>query len=163
MLSLSRKTDYALLILTVLAQRPREFTSLRLLAKEKRLPRRFIAHVVRPLLARGILESREGVAGGYRLKKAASAITVQEVVAAEEGGVALASCLNPAKEYACSQKAVCTVRGGLPLVQRLMLETLARHTIADLLRTHSFHSAGRVGTRLAEERNGSSAVQRSRR
>lgn len=144
MLSLSRKTDYALLILTALAERPGEFTSLRLLAKERRLPLRFIAHVVRPLMTRGILESREGVSGGYRLKKRPSEITVQEVVAAEEGGVALAACLDPTKHYACPQKSVCTARGGMPAMQRLMLETLAQHTVADL---------------LTEERNAARPVQ----
>jgi Rrf2 family protein len=133
MLSLSRKTDYALLILTALAKRSKAFTSLRKLAEEKHLPYRFVAQVVRPLIRRGMLESREGIHGGYRLAKDASGITVHEVVAAEEGGVALARCLNPEKEYACPQKAACTARGGMSLLQRMILQTLSQHTVADLL------------------------------
>ena len=132
-LSLSRKTDYALLILTALAGRQRQFLSLKVLAETYHLPYRFVAQVVRPLIQRGLLESREGAAGGYRLAKKPADISVREVVAAEEGGIALASCLNPAKHYACPQKTVCTARGGMPAVQRLLLETLARHTVADLL------------------------------
>lgn len=133
MLSLSRKTDYALLILTALAERPNVFTSLRDLAKEKNMPYRFVSHVVRPLLRAGILESREGVGGGYRLAKEPSAVTVHDVVAAEEGGVALAACLDATKHYACPQKAHCTVRRGMPTVQRLVLQTLSKHTLADLI------------------------------
>lgn len=133
MLRFSRRTDYALLILTALAARPQVFTSLRCLAREKRLPYRSVAQVVRPLVHRGILASREGVGGGYRLAKDASAITVRDVVAAEEGGTTLVSCLDPAKHYACPQKASCTARAGMPMVQQLMLETLSRHTVADLV------------------------------
>lgn len=133
MLSLSRKTDYALLILTALAERPDVYTSLRDLAREKRLPYRFVSQVVRPLLSHGMLESREGVAGGYRLAKDPASISVRDVVAAEEGGVALAACLDASKHYACPQKAHCTARGGLPSLQRLVLQTLAEHSVADLV------------------------------
>lgn len=133
MLSLSRKTDYALLILTALAERPTVYTSLRDLTKEKNMPYRFVSQIVQPLLHAGILESREGAGGGYRLAKEPSAITVQDVVAAEEGGVALAACLDPSKHFACQQKEHCTVRRGMPTVQRLVLQTLSKHTLADLI------------------------------
>ncbi len=134
MLSLSRKTDYAILIVTALAKRPAAFLSLRALAAERHLPYRSVAHVVRPLTSRGILESREGLHGGYRLARAPREITIQDIVAAEEGGVALASCLDPRRGYGCPQLSVCPARQGLPRVQQLVLRSLAQYTIEDLLR-----------------------------
>lgn len=92
-----------------------------------------MAHVVRPLVRAGILESREGISGGYRLLKDPATVTVQDIVAAEEGGVVLAACLDATKHYACPQKSHCTVRQSMPIVQRLILQTLSKHTLADLV------------------------------
>jgi Rrf2 family protein len=136
MLSLSRKADYALLIITALANASEGFTSLRELARKHHLPYRFAAQVVRPLVACGILESREGVRGGYRLARATSDITIQDIVAAEEGGVTLAACLDPTKDFACAQKAWCSARRGMPALQQLVLQALSQRTVADLLNSH---------------------------
>jgi len=131
MLSLSRKTDYALLLLSALAEKPNDYISLSLLSKERNLPYRFIAQVARALLKNRIIESREGSSGGYRLARKSSDITVKDVVLAVEGGVALASCLNP--EKSCSQLSFCPARKGLPAVQKLIMDTLSAKTIEDLM------------------------------
>ena len=94
MLSLSKKTDYALLVLTTLAQQPKGYVSLRELAMKKQMPYRFLAQIARALVHDGLIISREGSGGGYRLNKPAKKISVSDVVTAIEGGVALASCLS---------------------------------------------------------------------
>lgn len=133
MLGLSRKTDYALLLVTALARQGSGFVSLRSLAETYRLPYRFASAIVGELVKAGILESREGLKGGYRLAKDPDAITVTEVLSATEGTTALVACLDPAKDYACPQKTWCASRAGMPAVQRIVREALATHTIADLV------------------------------
>lgn len=133
MFSFSRKTDYALLILTALAERPEVFTPLKRLAEERRLPYRFVSRIVSPLCEHGLLESREGARGGYRLQRHPSRISVWDVVVAEEGGMALTPCLDHARSSLCPQEAVCTARRGIPTVQEIVAESLASHTLADIM------------------------------
>ncbi|MDO8512277.1 MAG: Rrf2 family transcriptional regulator [bacterium] len=132
MLSLSKKTDYALLVLTTLAQKPKDYVSLRELAVRKNMPYRFLAQVARALVHDGLIISREGSGGGYRLKKSAKKISVSDVVTAIEGGVALASCLSHS-ETECELAVNCPLKKGMPSIQRMVLKTLTKKTVADLL------------------------------
>ncbi len=133
MLGLSRKTDYALLILSALARRGSAFVSLRALARDHRLSYRFAAEVVGLLTRAGLLESREGVRGGYRLARAAGDVSVAQVVHATEGGIALAGCLDPRTHGACPQKEWCTAKSGVGALQRMLLQSLATMTLADVV------------------------------
>ncbi len=134
MLSLSRKTDYALLILTSLAGSCDGYVSLRALARDLEIPYRFASTVMQPLVENGFVESKEGAGGGYRLAKPSSRITVRDVVVAEEGGVAMAACLDSEKAHTCTRKHVCAARRGISAVQRIVLDALASRTIADIVR-----------------------------
>jgi Rrf2 family protein len=134
MLSLSRKTDYALLILTSLADSRGEYVSLRKLADDLQIPYRFASAVMKPLVEKEVVESKEGAGGGYRLMKPPSRITVRDVVVMEEGGVAMASCLDSEKRFTCARKHECAARRGISAVQRIVLDALASRTIADIAR-----------------------------
>lgn len=131
MLSLSKKTDYALVLLSELARKPREYVSLRALSDEKNMPYRFLAQVAKVLRGAGLTESREGAAGGYRLAKAPAKISVSDVITAVEGGVALSECLESLG--GCSIAATCPMRGKMPEMQRLVLNTLKKKSISDLI------------------------------
>lgn len=134
MLSLSRKTDYALLMLTSLADNQKGYISLRMLAQDLDIPYRFAGAVMGPLVKKKLIESKEGAYGGYRLAKHPSRITVRDVVVAEEGGVAMAACLDSEKAHTCTRKHVCTARRGISAVQRIILDALASRTIEDIAR-----------------------------
>lgn len=133
MFGLSRKTDYALLLLTALARQQGAFVSVRGLVRAYRLPYRFAAHVLSVLAHAGIVEAREGVKGGYRLARAPEAITVDGVLAVTEGTTALVSCLDPKRHFACPQKTWCTARPGVGVVQQRIRASLRGLTVADLL------------------------------
>lgn len=137
MLGLSRKTDYALLIVTALAGRRGTYVSIRSLAKEYRLPYRFASQIVGLLARGGILESREGVNGGYRLGRDPGAITVRDILRVTEGDVALVSCLDARRHFACPQKARCGARGGVGSIQRRFLQSLGTMTVADVARENT--------------------------
>jgi len=132
MLSLSKKTDYALLFLASLAEKPKEYLSLRTVAREKKLPYRFLAQIARALVHGGLIISREGSGGGYRLSKPAKKIRVSDVVMAVEGGVALTSCLSHS-ETECALAVNCPLKKGMPSIQRMVMKTLTKKTVADLL------------------------------
>jgi len=134
MLALSKKTDYALLLLIALAKSEKKYVSLREISSARHLPYRFVAQIARDLAKEKILESREGVSGGYRLAKPANKISVKDIVYILEGGIALTEC---AEGKVCKQAGFCPAKRGVSEVQRLVLETLGSKNLADFLNHHA--------------------------
>ncbi|MDP3685765.1 MAG: Rrf2 family transcriptional regulator [bacterium] len=137
MLGLSRKTDYALLLVTALARSPREFVSVRALSRAHRLPYRFASQIIGELARAQILDAREGVKGGYRFAKDPATVSVADVLRATEKKRAFVSCLDPITHYACPQKAWCGAKANVGLLERNLLAVLQRTTVADFLRAPS--------------------------
>lgn len=99
MLALSARVDYALLLLTLLAKgKSDNFISLSTLARKTKLPGAFLSRIAVELAAGGILQSKEGVDGGYRLAKNPEKITIAEVIEVIEGSWALTKCAHKLEE-----------------------------------------------------------------
>jgi Rrf2 family protein len=95
MLKLSRQTDLSLLLLTDLSRLKRgESLSLSAWAKTTKLPYRFLTKVAGQLVKAGLIKSREGRSGGYRLAKKAQEISVSEVLNKLEGKTEPVKCLR---------------------------------------------------------------------
>ncbi len=87
----SAKVDYAMRALLVIAQESGENGTLIKgdhLASEQAIPARFLEGILRQLRQAGIIASQRGAEGGYRLARAASDITVADVVRALDGPLA---------------------------------------------------------------------------
>ena len=88
----SAKVDYAMRALLELAAvsnvDPRALVKGDALAAAQNIPMKFLESILRDLRHDGIVSSRRGVDGGYRLDRAATEITVADVVRALEGPLA---------------------------------------------------------------------------
>lgn len=79
-LKLSKKAEYALRALLAIASDPGPGpVSVRRLAEEQALPRKFLEAVMRDLRDGGLVHSAPGKQGGYRLAKPAASIALREV------------------------------------------------------------------------------------
>lgn len=67
MLSLSRKSDYALISLAYMAERPEQVCSAREIAASQGLPLPLLMNILKTLHTHGLLKSQRGVKGGYRI------------------------------------------------------------------------------------------------
>lgn len=86
MFTLSNKSDYGLLLLTLLAgNRGHEFVPLSDIQGKSGLPKAFISKIAAELANAGIIESKEGVSGGYRLLKKPKQITIARVTQILDG------------------------------------------------------------------------------
>ncbi len=95
MLSLTRKTDYALVALAHLARQKAtggQPLSARCIADEYSLPRQLLMSLLKSLHRAGLVESTRGVRGGYDLARPSRQITVAQVVEAIEGPARLTPC-----------------------------------------------------------------------
>ena len=72
-LRVSARADYAIRLVVAMACSPGEVLSREHLAQSEGLPVKFVDHVLRQLRNGGLIESRRGRLGGYRLARAAGA------------------------------------------------------------------------------------------
>jgi len=80
MLCLSKKTEYALMALSYLADWPGRVASAREIAGEYGLPLALLMNILKTLQSHGVLESTRGVKGGYRIRGELSQLTLYEFV-----------------------------------------------------------------------------------
>jgi Rrf2 family cysteine metabolism transcriptional repressor len=102
--------------------------SLRQIAKEKKLPFKYLEQVAIPLRESGLIEAKEGKGGGYFLKRKYQEISIAEVVGVLEGPVEEGYCSGCPKVAACGQKDVWAEVGDK------VRETIGNKTLADLIR-----------------------------
>ena len=110
MFKVSTKGDYGLVLLSALAESAsREFLSLSAVAKAKHLSVQYLSQIVLPLKEAGIVESKEGKRGGYRLAKGPSEITLMEVLEVLEGGIKPVPCCDGTGETECERAGNCSI------------------------------------------------------
>jgi Rrf2 family iron-responsive transcriptional regulator len=107
-ISVSRKTDYAVRILLHLACLGQEAqVSIATIARIRRMPVSFVRRLIAPLIASGLLTSIRGIRGGVRLGRPAADISLLDVIDVVEGGLALNHCLEVGH--------TCPLAGGCPV------------------------------------------------
>ena len=79
-LRVSARADYALRLVVAMAAQPEVVLPREALAHTEQLPVKFLDHVLRQLRDGGLIESRRGRHGGYRLSRDAALISVADVV-----------------------------------------------------------------------------------
>jgi len=130
MLKLSKKVDYGLLFLTALARSGnKEFVSLKKVAEKYKLPYKFIGQVASELNQAGVVQSREGVKGGYKLAKKARDISVGEVVKVLEGKISPVGCMRGVE---CDCEKECGHKEVVKKMARKAQRFLESQTIEDL-------------------------------
>ncbi len=92
-LRLAQSTGYAFRVVAALASAPNRSMAIAQVAEEERLPKSFLAKIVRGLVKAGIVIARSGAAGGIRLARDPEQISLLEVVEACEGGYARQQCV----------------------------------------------------------------------
>ena len=137
MLSLSRKTDYALVALAYLgAAAGAGAVSARQVAEATGLPEPVTQAVLKQLATARIVASTRGAAGGYELARDPGQVTVLEVVVAIEGPVQTAACCDgnlPILGQDCRLAGDCTISPAIKTLHRRLVGVLEETTLADLL------------------------------
>ena len=138
MISLSRKTDYALVALAYLAQRRGDGTgavSARRIAEHFNLPLALLMNLLKDLSRAGIVASTRGAQGGYELVVSPQRVTLKQVVETIEGPLRLAACceqVEPGDDVSCRIAEGCLIREPIRRLHAKLETLLAQTTLADL-------------------------------
>ena len=141
MLRLSKKTDYALMAMAHLAQKPGS-SSAREIAEQYGIPIELLAKVLQRLTQRGLLTSQQGTRGGYQLSRPAASISLADVIYAIDGPVAVTACSSHADR--CGQFDTCNVRNPLRRIREIIVSALSGTSVLELAGEHGAPVAAQV-------------------
>jgi FeS assembly SUF system regulator len=130
LLRVTRLTDYATVVLTVLAARPGTVLSASELAERSGLEIPTVAKVLKPLAQAGLVEGFRGASGGYRLARDAAAISLVEIVEAMEGPLGMTECSLHAGN--CGIERSCGVRANWRRINDVVADALRDVSLAQM-------------------------------
>lgn len=127
---ITRETDYALRALARLA-REESSVSVSKLAELEDIPSVFLRKIMQRLQKSGLVTSRQGALGGYRLVVGPKDISVKDVVEAVQGPVVVNACLAEDNDDICARVDWCPFRQKLCQLQEMVNEQLSNAVLAD--------------------------------
>lgn len=129
---LTRQTNYAMRILMYCAANDGRLSRIPEIARAYSVSELFLFKILQPLVENGLVATVRGRNGGVRLGRAASEITLFDVVRVTEESFAMAECFeNDAAE--CPLIDSCALNAALREALNAFFSVLERHTIADLV------------------------------
>ncbi len=151
MRTISKRTKYGLQAMLALG---REYSSAKpvliaTLASQEQIPVKFLELILLDLKGQGVVASKSGKGGGYRLTRAPAEITVGAVIRMLEGPLAPLPCASenafrPCDD--CGDVEACGTRIVMREVRDAIAEVLDHTTLADVLRKVEDVRAQRAST-----------------
>jgi Rrf2 family protein len=130
MLKLKRETDLGLILLEELSTLgKKDYLSLQNWTKRRNLPYRFLSKVAGNLKRAGLIISKEGKDGGYRLAKKSRQVKLGDVIKALEGSFALSRCRSGLK---CSCQSYCRHKTLMGRLSQVVETELNRYSLQSL-------------------------------
>jgi Rrf2 family protein len=137
MLKLSKKVDYALILLGQLQASGAcpgspaiQTASAREMAERHNLPQPMVANSLKSLTGARILASTRGAQGGYVLAQDARQISLAQLIEALDGPIGLTDCTGA--EPACELQSGCPMHSPIQRVQARFREFMTSYTLADI-------------------------------
>ena len=134
MLQLTKKTDYAILALSFLAQRPDEKCAAREIAEQFNVPSALLMNVLKTLCQGELVRSIRGAKGGYVLAREANSISLADIITVIEGPVAFVQCATKTKDGKgpCDLAGTCPVSRPVRKVHKQLSEFLRNVSLAQI-------------------------------
>ena len=152
MIKLGRLTDYAVTLLTQMVSGREGVWAASDLAEKTGLPMPTVSKVLKQLAKAGVVETKRGASGGYRLAREASAISVAMIVEAMDGPIALTECADGGNHH-CSVEPICPMNGHWNKISYAVRQALAAVSLADMVMP-SLAPGHPPSTMLRERRDG---------
>ncbi len=111
-----------------------EVLRIQTISEQQNIPKRFLEQILNDLKSAGIVESRRGMAGGYRLSKPPEQISLATVIRHIEGPLAPVSCVSE-KFYSrctCPDESKCGIRSVMKDVREAIVKILESVTVEEL-------------------------------
>lgn len=142
-MKLSRKGEYALRAMVVLAERyDKGVIHIQEIADREHLPKKFLEQILRDLSRAGLVEGRRGARGGYRLIKPPSEVTMAAIVRTIDGPLAPLGCVSQLAHVECPERDRCGLREVMQEVRNAIARVLENVSLADICARSRASSGG---------------------
>src|SRR5438876_8436668 len=134
-MKLSLRGEYALRALLVLGLNYKQsVVRIQTISQQQNIPKRFLEQILNDLKSAGVVASKRGVAGGYRLARAPEEITLAAVIRHIEGALAPVSCVSERfyEKCSCPDEARCAIRSVMKEIREAIVTIMESTTLADL-------------------------------
>ena len=131
MFQISAKTDYGLLIMLTLARQSGQITPLSPLAKHLGVSSSYLSQIAKDLTKAHLINSKEGVGGGYYLARSAEQIRILDILEALSGKMKVRCAHGEAKT--CPHFKQCGLKSAWPILLDDIKSSLAKRSLASLL------------------------------
>jgi Rrf2 family protein len=136
-MKLSTRGEYALRALLVLGRDYKEDDSvvrIQQISAQQNIPKRFLEQILNDLKSARVVESKRGVAGGYRLSRPPEKITLAEVIRHIEGALAPVSCVSERfyEKCSCPDEARCAIRSVMKEARDAVVKVMETVTVAEM-------------------------------
>jgi Rrf2 family protein len=142
MLTVTRKSDYALVALLHLVRHGDRVSSAREIADQNQVPSAILMNILKTLSQNSMITSVRGPRGGYRMTRAPQDISLLTIISAVEGPVNLFQCSRQdlpdeceRDGQGCEREDWCPVSPSAREVSRRLRAFLESVTLADILNT----------------------------
>lgn len=129
----SKKVEYALIAILHIARKEEgELTTARELSAEYNIPPEVLGKVMQRLARKKLIQSVQGIRGGYRLKMPIDRVNLSQIVDAIDGPIRIVSCVEKTDHRGCRQISYCNIKNPMALIQLKMESFLGQITLKDL-------------------------------
>ena len=132
---INRDTDYAARALCYMAKREKEeeghVTTVSELVKHLQMPQPFLRKILQILNIEGVLTSRRGQGGGFRLARAPEKIYLTELIRIFQGPISFNECIF--KRKVCPNRGECVLRRKMLQIEQHAVNQLKSINVAHLL------------------------------
>jgi Rrf2 family protein len=171
MLQLTKRTEYGLIALVHLVDRPGVFVSAREIGDAYKVPRRLLAEVLKTLSREGLLLSHRGANGGYQLVREPELVSVAEAVSVLEGAPDASACSPPApadsllpllESSSCDMSPTCPIKTPIQRLRDGIWSLLQQTSLRDLAApSHETMTANPLGELLSSAHSQTLTLGRS--
>ena len=130
MLKLSKKTDYAIILLAHLGEQEAP-VSAQEVANFYRLPYPMVANILKQLVSSGLIDSTRGQLGGYVLARSAEDINLSEIIQITDSTFELVECVHD--EDLCKVHQSCPTRRPLIAIHQKIQQFVEETTLAAII------------------------------
>ena len=131
MLKISKKTDYAIILLTHLGE-VNAPVSAQKVAKHYQLPYPMVANILKLLVSSGLIKSTRGQHGGYVLARSVKNIILSEIIQVTDNPFALVECVKD--EDLCKVHQCCPTQRSLIALHNKIQQFIEETTLASIVK-----------------------------
>ncbi len=136
MLKISKKTEYAIIALVDIAGNGKQtLVTAKDLSERYNIPREILGKVLQSLAKKNLIDSHQGVKGGYELLVPLNEININRIIQTVDGPIQLVDCAME-ESHNCGQLDFCNIKSPMEFIQSELIKFFDNITLQDFKDRH---------------------------